>query len=146
MHGKMRHQDVSFTAADRQSTLLHVIQHIDENTEVEIRRGKRHISQTGDESDRAAADQGEDRRRAPNGFLSGIPFLPQRFIFPNEPHGEQAIYDRNGKREQKVRQTRKPSDHAEGRAHKQKPAVRFIIFQQEPKASIRDKKEEDRGK
>ena len=73
-------------------------------------------------------------------------FREGEIVFPNEPNGKHTIYDRNGKHEKKVRQTHHPSDHADGSGKKQKPAIRFVRFQQKMKAGVRDEKEEHAAK
>ena len=118
MHAEMRHRYVTFRRDEREPRFLHVVEHINEEAEVEIGRREGEVTKAGDDGNHGAAKDAEGCRGNPNCFVTRLPFLPQIRILLYKIDGEQTKDGGYGQGEEKlvfrIFITEKPSHDADG--------------------------------
>ena len=91
MYRKMRHENVSFRGYHGKSRFLHVVEHINEQTEVKVGSAEGKITVAGDRSDNTAADQACGYGEAPNRCLVRLPFLKKGIVLANAVNNEKTV-------------------------------------------------------
>ena len=145
VYGKMREQTVALAGDHGQSRFLHVVEHIAEQTEIKVGRGKGLVAQTGDRGDHRAGGGAKQKGDSHDSAAVGVKSAQQVGVGAVAPDEKEAVGDQHGKHKEKfvlaALELQKPAADANRCGGKEKPGVGGKLGDRQSDQRIGDKKE-----
>ena len=149
MHHEMGQEHVTLRGDEGESRLLHVVEHIDEQTEIEVGGGEGQVAHTGGDRDHNGADQPQSRHDAHSHTRVELQAVEEEVILLKEVEQEEGVGKDDRQKEQGLVGVhlhgaaadldvhddivfigRQPTDHTARSPQKEKPGIGLVLVKQ----------------